>query len=55
MKIQQKKLEIAIYLKEIWHDPIKETPKRMVLFVSLTMVLTRKVMIPTTCSLGMRR
>ena len=28
MKIQQKKLEIAIYLKEIWHDPIKETPKK---------------------------
>lgn len=28
MKIQQKKLEIAIYLKEILHDPIKETPKK---------------------------
>lgn len=28
MKIQQKKLEIAIYLKEVWHDPIKETPKK---------------------------
>lgn len=28
MKIQQKKLKIAIYLKEIWHDPIKETPKK---------------------------
>ena len=28
MKIQQKKLEIALYLQEIWHDPIKETPKK---------------------------
>lgn len=28
MKIQEKKLEIALYLQEIWHDPIKETPKK---------------------------